>query len=451
MKHDETFKGHPSITRIWLCFVVSNLVLALTVCSSFAENPRFSRPSPLEQKGAQRLIQRDSASLGDTALPSELTVPELSELARAWASQPKTTHLVNTVADGTQARLAVHEIGTGPKVIVCLHGMFGEGSTWSYVAGALADDYQLWLVDLPGCGESDFIEATKDDVALYSPTSLAERVLQALDARLAARPDVSRVLIAGHSLGGMITLRMFGDDNLRRDYSSTLAKVKGLVLFAPSDVVVVKATEEWLTFLSLNSTKVRIGSAIGLLQSTVNGSLQKSFCDPSLATCELARQGRDVLLSNSQRFANQLMLRSAITWEEFGEKLDWEAVDALEAGYQNITTPCLIVWGRRDKTLPCATGYKLKDQLPNARLVVVPQSMHLLPLERPSVCASLIQDFDQQLQDGSLPVARSVIVLPAGAPESGMPTSIPSLENNSPEHSLAVIDGAAADIPEQSR
>lgn len=426
----QTVTSHGSY---WLLLAV---VLALGNLPLRAEAICLRPPNPLDRKGAELLMQKDRGR--QIQLPSELTIPELSNLAQAWDQQPKATHLVDTLVADQPARLAVHEVGTGSQVIVCLHGLFGEGSSWSYVAGALADDYQIWLIDLPGCGESDFIEPARDDVVTYSPTALAERVLQTLEARFEARPNVSRVLIAGHSLGGMITLRMLADDKLLQDYPSTLAKVNGLVLFAPSDVVVVQATEEWRAFLSLSGTKAWLGNALGMLQPAINRSLQTSFCDPSLATCELGQHGREVLIRDSERGANQAMMRSAIKWETFGEKLDWDAIDALEADYQNITTPCLIVWGRRDRTLPCAMGYKLKDQLPNARLVIVPQSMHLLPQERPSECASLIRDFDDQLRSGSLPVARSVNVLAPGALEEHIPPINPSLEEEIPTEQALV-------------
>jgi pimeloyl-ACP methyl ester carboxylesterase len=91
------------------------------------------------------------------------------------------------------------------------------------------------------------------------------------------------------------------------------------------------------------------------------------------------------------------MMRQAITWKEFGKKLDWDAVRRLEEAYYNITIPCLIVWGDRDETLPLSMGYKLKDQIPSARLVIVPNCKHLLPLEKPALCARLCRSFDPQV------------------------------------------------------
>ena len=112
-------------------------------------------------------------------------------------------------------------------------------------------------------------------------------MLQVLAARLAVHDDVDRVLIAGHSLGGMIVLRMFANTELRQLYESTLAKVEGLILLAPADVSGAKANDDWLAFLALNSCKVEIGKALGLVQAAMIKLLRAGFCDPALARREL--------------------------------------------------------------------------------------------------------------------------------------------------------------------
>jgi pimeloyl-ACP methyl ester carboxylesterase len=50
------------------------------------------------------------------------------------------THFVNTTNRGVVARVAIHEVGTGPRVLVCVHGIMSESANWRYVAAALAKD-----------------------------------------------------------------------------------------------------------------------------------------------------------------------------------------------------------------------------------------------------------------------------------------------------------------------
>ena len=97
----------------------------------------------------------------------------------------------------------------------------------------------------------------------------------------------------------------------------------------------------------------------------------------------------------------------------------------LEASYQHVKVPCLIVWGKCDETLPEATGYKIKDQLPDARLVVIPNTKHLPSLERPRVCAGLIRQFHQQITTGHIAAAHSVQTLDLNTFERNVLAGLP--------------------------
>jgi pimeloyl-ACP methyl ester carboxylesterase len=419
------------ITKNWRRLVRAGIVLtSITAqCASdcfaaWPETTRLKPASPLERKGAPALIEIDRQEWEADRLPSELDSPVFRELVRRWNGLPKTTHFVTTSRDGIPARVAVHEVGSGARVVVCVHGVFGQHTNWKYVAGALAGEYQLWLVDLPGCGKSDGPPPPKHARPGYCPAALADRVLQALEGRLSARPDVARILVAGHSLGGMVVLRMFTEDELRRCHGRVLDAVDGLVLFAPCDVVVTQATDTWRAMLGLNATKIRLGDATGLLQSAMDKSVRAGFCDTALATREMADEGVGLLRNGTQRRRAQDMLRNAIPWHSFGKAVNWDQVERLEARYQNIRVPCLIVWGHRDQTLTLAMGYKMKDEIPNARLAVVPRAMHLLPLECPEICADLVRQFEGQLRRGQLPAAHAVQTLKPGTAGNGMPASL---------------------------
>ena len=45
--------------------------------------------------------------------------------------------------------------GTGPETIVCVHGLGGTKASFLPTVNALADDYRVVALDLPGFGESD--------------------------------------------------------------------------------------------------------------------------------------------------------------------------------------------------------------------------------------------------------------------------------------------------------
>jgi pimeloyl-ACP methyl ester carboxylesterase len=390
------------------------LALALGVAAAQAADAtaRARLVAPAEARGAQRLIEVTAVHPKPARLPSELDIPELADLARSWAQLPKTTRLFRTVRNGVPAHMAAHLVGsqTNTEVRVCLHGIASQSENWKYVAGALGDKYDLWLIDLPGCGASDSPDPKAMGPGGYSPAGMGERVLQVLEALQAERPQPVRLLIVAHSFGGMIALRMFADDDLRRRHNVLFSSVNGLVLFAPCDVF-TQSTETWRTVLGLNGFKVFAGNTLGLLPRAMEDSLRSAYRNPALVSREQFDQGMRQLVHSQDRAVMKAMLSQAIPWRVFNKVPDHEVLHALEAGYKNVSVPCLIAWGHCDETLLLGMGHKLKDELPDARLVIVPETKHWLQLERPRICARLICQFADQLAHGTTTAARSVETL----------------------------------------
>jgi len=378
-----------------------------------AQAPSASKARLSQRRGAQVLKEMQTQPSRELTLASDIDIPELRELARAWAARTETISYEMTLRDGVPARIAVRQI-QGPNsntVYVCIHGLFGESANWKYVAAALCRQNEVWALDLIGSGLSDCPDPSRVGPAGYGPEALAERALQALQARLAAHPEVSKIIIAGHSLGGMITLRMFMNDDLRARYSAVLNKVGGLALFAPCDVSIPRATESWITFMGIDDMKAGVGSALRVLQYQVAQSVVEGFCRPQLASRELAQSGIHMVRQHEHREAMKAIMRAAIPWRVFGKRVDHKRVKQLETGYAHVQVPCLIVWGKDDETLPTEMGYKIMHDLPDARLVVIPDTMHLLPLERPAICADLMRHFHSQLATHRLSAARTVQTL----------------------------------------
>jgi hypothetical protein len=123
-------------------------------------------------------------------LISEDQVPELVSLKQEAAARGNHTVLVPTgSASGKPVRIAIHQIdkpGT-ESLIVFVHGILADHSSWRYVAADLGRDHDLWLVDLPGCGDSDKPDPSQLGDGGYAPTAVAGRLLEALQSQLAAR------------------------------------------------------------------------------------------------------------------------------------------------------------------------------------------------------------------------------------------------------------------------
>ncbi len=79
--------------------------------------------------------------------------------------------------------------GTGRPVVI-LHGLFGSSRNWTSLSKQLAEDFQVWCVDLRNHGESPH-DAVMDYGAMASDLSV-----------LLEREGLSHLPIIGHSMGG---------------------------------------------------------------------------------------------------------------------------------------------------------------------------------------------------------------------------------------------------------
>jgi pimeloyl-ACP methyl ester carboxylesterase len=61
--------------------------------------------------------------------------------------------------------------------------------------------------------------------------------------------------------------------------------------------------------------------------------------------------------------------------------------------YANVDVPTLIVWGENDETLSVAHGYALSRRLPDARLCVLRDAKHSIPVEHPRAAANLVRTY----------------------------------------------------------
>ena len=68
-----------------------------------------------------------------------------------------------------------------------------------------------------------------------------------------------------------------------------------------------------------------------------------------------------------------------------------EATPPTEAG--TIHTPTLIIWGERDELLPRTDGDALAAAIPGSRLVIYPDTGHLVLWEQPARIASDLTAF----------------------------------------------------------
>lgn len=351
---------------------------------------------------AVALILGGCASAAYEGLVSEDSVPRLAELKRLTASYPMRTTLVPTRGPGGPVvRLAVHELGDGnrDRVLVMLHGIFTDHTAWRFVAGLLARDYDLMLVDLPGCGASDKPDPSDAGAAVYAPESVGWRVLEAVRGRVRARASPPTLAIVSHSYGGLVVMRSYASSALSAEFTDVLGRVDRLVMISPVDSVVHRPDPQFASLAEASSMRIDLGLVIGEVRDRVANATLDSTNGSTPALRDEADKRLEILKDEQKRRGMQGLLQRAVPWIRASPRRpDWAAMERIEAGYVRVVPPTLILWGRRDETLPIAIGYKLAAQMPRATLHPIEGCMHSPQIERPEECAELIDGF---LRSGS--------------------------------------------------
>lgn len=418
-----------------LLSVLAGMSLALGTAPAAGPATRQQPSNPFE-RGATRMMDR----IPPECLLSETNNPVLCPLVEKWEDLSIELQRCPTIRSNHTVNIAVHIIRKAPgrPVLVFIHGILADYLMWEYVAAALADDYEIWLVDLPGCGDSDAPKPSALEPDGYSLTAMGERVWQALRQCLAADGGEAprRLTLVGHSLGSSVVIRMLSAPALQSRYAPEVQRVDRAVLFAPCDLAINAVPPSFLTLLGLKGGMVAIGKCLGLFDAKVRDLTKRSFQDPPFATLERQQRYEHALSHFEHREAAKAMLLQAVPFALKTGRPQWEEIDFLVDDYGNISAPVLIVYGMRDETLSAAMGNKLKDEISGAVLVKVPRRGHALPTEDPLVCTELIQRFQLDRTPTELAAGLGVKVYSATAMLRPNPllttTAAPVLQTTSP-------------------
>ena len=265
------------------------------------------------------------------------------------------------IVDGL--RWEVRSRGTGSPVLV-LHGFMGRGSSWGPQATALARQFRLVTVDLPGHGRSGIpvdparasVERTADDLAT-----------------ILARHGWLPSHVVGYSLGARIALRLA---------ATYPAAVRRLVLESPSAGF---ATErERAVRREGDEARATRLERDGLAAFVDEWEREPVFASHAgMPPAAFARLRSERLRNRPAGLAASLRGAGHGSMEPLLDRLP------------GITAPTLVIAGALDPT-GCARAGVVAAGIPGARLEIVAAAGHTPHLETPNVFRSLILDFLQE-------------------------------------------------------
>jgi len=311
--------------------------------------------------------------------------------------------------------VAVHETGDGTadRVIVFLHGVLSDHTTWRYVAGSLRDQGDLMLVDLPGSGASEIRVPAKmhghGDEA-YDTESMAYRVLEAIDARLEARPaPPASIAIVAHSHGTLLTMRLLSDERIGPDDRDYLPRVDRLILIAPIDVALSFPPPTLGKVASTPGFVFSLGAATGVLKRQVAKGSVAAAGGVERTPRESVDRIIKILGDPEQRKVAQAVLRNVVPSKRLnGASVpDWDRIEPLEEQIASLgagveSPRVLLISGTRDRTAPHAMAWKLASRLENTELLALRGVGHSPALQAPRSLGETIEHFIERGTVGDL-------------------------------------------------
>jgi pimeloyl-ACP methyl ester carboxylesterase len=258
--------------------------------------------------------------------------------------------------------------GNGP-VIVLLHGLLMDASLWDDVIGELSADYRVVAPTLPLGAHRRPLQANAD-LSLHGISNMVAEFLDKL--------DLQDVTLVGNDTGGAIVQLLAADDSPRIG-RIVLASCDAFDNYPPGltgkTLVLTGKLPPALFGIFMQQMRLRsvrrLPLAFGWLTKRGDAATAR-WMKPILQDPAIRR--------DTVRVLRAIVAEPRLLLDTAGRLTDFDR-------------PALIVWAENDRVMPPDHGRRLAALLPSARLVEIPDSYTLLPLDQPARLARAIQEF----------------------------------------------------------
>jgi 3-oxoadipate enol-lactonase len=307
---------------------------------------------------ARACIERDrQGEMAAQPLPAHA-----NHIPTGYKPMPQRTHpmtAISTVHIGPAPRIAVDHGGSGP-LVVFLHGIGGHRTNWRDQLAAAAPHFHAVAWDARGYGESDDYEGPLD-FADFS-RDLA-RVIDHFGAGAAH--------LVGLSMGGMI---------IQDFYRRHPERVLSLVLADTRNQFQRANGEE---FLKLREAPL----LAGLTPRDIAPKVAASLSGPRTSAEARARLEESVSLLHTDSYLKTLRATTLIAQRE-----EFKGMAAFVEP-KSIKVPTLVICGADDTVTPPEMSDYMVDNIPGARLSMIPDAGHLSNIEKPAEFNQAMMDF----------------------------------------------------------
>ena len=234
--------------------------------------------------------------------------------------------------------------------LICVHGWGSSSLIYSYLLKLLGSNFRIIAYDLKGHGFSD-AEPDTYDLGLFT-----EELAQIID-----HFNPENLVLIGHSMGSAIIQNYLCLNPERAkaaivlsgapDFREPFPRFLPLLLFRMDERVKNILLHLGMNMLESNSTHLKY----------LNIIREQRKCTP-------------------YHVFRQSLLNTVYAWKK-GDELS------------NLETPILIMVGEKDQFTSVKDSLKLRELLPNSRMVILPGSKHDIALENGRDVANLVREF----------------------------------------------------------
>lgn len=267
-------------------------------------------------------------------------------------------------ADGTTLHAELFGPDDGPTLVLA-HGWTETLDFWTYVVSDLTrEGKRIVAYDLRGHGDSE--PAADHDYALDRFGEDLEAVLQA------SLPDGRRAVVVGHSLGAM-AIAAWAEHHEVAERASAAALIntgvgdlvaQSLLFPVPAFAQAINKTIAVRGFLGARTPLPRVSTPAS------HAAIRYIAFGPEATPAQVAFYERMLVATPPDARAK---IGIAMSELELHQALD------------RLTIPTVVIAGEDDRLTPPAHAHKIADMLPDLdRLIVLPDTGHMGPLERPA-------------------------------------------------------------------
>ncbi len=256
-------------------------------------------------------------------------------------------------------------MGQSESVIVMIHGLGGYVENWELNVESLAQQHQVYALDMVGFGRSD-----KSQAVSYSIRYLAQFV-----SAFMRTMEIETATLLGHSMGGAVALQLA---LLEPDMVSRLVLVNSGGLGSE-----VSGVFRMLSIPVLGNLLMRPS------KRAIERGLKAAFFDENLVTPDRVERGFQMASLPDLKQTVLKAIRTSVNLK--GAKS--EVLDPIFDNLEQINVPTLVIWGKQDTAVPLSHVDVATSRMPNCRSYIFDQCKHWPQIEHADKFNEVVLEF----------------------------------------------------------